>query len=46
MESKAMAGDALQQMERDYRIMENLTIDGSKEKTAKGSLFMQNDEKE
>jgi hypothetical protein len=41
MESKAMAGEALRQMGRDYGIMENLTIDGSKEQTAKGSLFMQ-----
>jgi hypothetical protein len=41
MESKAMAGEALQQMGRDYGIMENLTIDGSKEQTAKGLLFMQ-----
>ena len=40
MESKAMAGEALRQMGRDYGIMENLTIDGSKEQTAKGSLFM------
>jgi hypothetical protein len=31
MESKAMAGDVLRQMGRDYGIMENLTIDGSKE---------------
>ena len=36
-----MAGDALRQMGRDYGIMENLTMDGSKEQTAKGSLFMQ-----
>jgi hypothetical protein len=42
MESKAMAGEALRQMGRDYGIMANLTIDGSKEEqTAKGSLFMQ-----
>ena len=39
-ELKAMAGDALQQMGWDYGIMENLTIDGYKEQTAKGSLFM------
>jgi hypothetical protein len=40
MESKAIAEEALRQMGRDYGIMENLTIDGSKEQTAKGSLFM------
>jgi hypothetical protein len=40
MLSKSMAGDALRQMGRDYGIMENLTMDGSKEQTAKGSTFM------
>lgn len=41
MESKSMAGDALRQMCRDYGIMNHLTMDGSKEQTAKVSLFMQ-----
>jgi hypothetical protein len=45
MESKAMAGEALRQMGRDYGIMEKLTIDGSNEQTAKGSLFMQTTKK-
>ena len=41
MESKAMAGEALQQLGLEYGIIENLTVAGSKEQTAKGSLFMQ-----